>query len=690
MRTLRAYLLSAMLALAWAMPTAMVVPHVAYAQAASCVVSGGRIIIIGGKAICFPPASNACPVTVGTLTLAPVVKRSSGIAPLTVFFDATGSTDTATLAGANTVFQDVNFAWTFGDGSAVSGSGATWMFGSNPSHNSRNTATGGIAAHTYILPDGAGDTTYNIQVVAFDGTNTASCNLAVTAFDAAGSNGFPGTATTCVAATAAPVAGSGGCPTGAAVLETSSLTTATGTTILGAGRRVLLHCGDTFTGGTREIGANPATQSNGTPGTSTPIWSLGAYGGCQNTQSGRPIISQSEILVDWVALDGRISDLDLEGSGATPPVGTALSIGTNDSVQTTPATQITLYNLLSNGYNESYQDTECTQCALVQVVQTEMGTNQGTFWNLAENNCLNGSSAFNCGGTAAFTPNSYNAFLGNSFNGIGTPSSTGPETVRESGGSQWIIENSTFLNATTSTAVLKMHSGNTKGSDCQWIGYTSQFWYLSDNFFGGLAGGEIVENIAQNQVTDERIQFVVEERNLYSPSASGAQLLAGAMNETVRDNVFFNSAVTMGNRGFQGTSNNTVAQPCAGTGTTAAPVIALYPTGNEAYNNTCDGNGCVALGGGNGVTSAANNSFLQNTMTFSSSGVTNTGSGNTVSNNSPNTTNNPGFTNGSGSFSVISDFKPTANFTGATAVPNFFDALGVPWSPTWDLGAVHP
>ncbi len=69
--------------------------------------------------------------------------------------------------------------------------------------------------------------------------------------------------------------------------------------------------------------------------------------------------------------------------------------------------------------------------------------------------------------------------------------------------------------------------------------------------------------------------------------------------------------------------------------------------------------------------------------------VDNTGSGNTVSNNTVTVTNNPGFTNGSGNFSLITDFKPTANYTGGMDVPVSFDALGAAWSPTWDLGAVH-
>jgi hypothetical protein len=627
------------------------------------------------------PFIGACPVTSGPLTLNVTTPRSVGISPLLVFFDATGTTDTTVDANFST-FQDVSYSWNFGDGGA-SGTG-TWAFGSNPNVNSMNRATGGVAAHLYIT-SGA-DEPYTATVTAQDAAgNTAQCNIAVTAFDPVGSNGFPGTKTTCVAATTTPVAGSGDCPAGANVLETASLTTATATSRLGAGQQVLLHCGDTFTGSSATIGANPATTSGGTTGTSTPKWHLGAYGGCENTQTNRPILSGS-IVVDLAAVDGRITDLDSESVSG----GAAVNIDPDFLPPFIATTQITLYNLNSNGNAESYYCQVCTQSGMVAVVQEEMtGAVQGTFWNVGENNCTNGSNTF-AGCAGSFVDNNYNAILGSSFNGMGTSSTTGPETVRISGGSDWVIGSSTFLNATTSTAVLKMHSGNTKGSSCQWIGDTSKFWEISDDMFGGLAGGELVETIAQNNDTDERIQFVVVERSLFAPSSSSSQLLAGAMNETVRDNVFFNSGgATAGNREFQGTSNNVVGVPCSGTGVTAAPTIPLYPQFNEFFNNTCDGGGCIAFDD-NGVTSPANNSLIQNTMTFGSSAVANTGTGNTVSNNSPNTTNNPGFVNGSGTFSVISDFKPTANFSGAlNGVPVQFDALGVAWSPTWNLGAVH-
>jgi hypothetical protein len=208
-------------------------------------------------------SAPACSSTVGSLTLNANVTRTTGASPLLVFVDATSTTDTALTK--TTPFQDVTYTWNFGDAGA-SGTG-TWAYGSNPGRNSKNTATGAVAAHLYVVPDGSGDTAYTATVTATDGTNTASCKLAVTAYDPAGSNGFANTATTCVYNS---TPGSG-CPAGAGTLATSSFNTALGSAYMGNGKRVLFKCGDTFSGNYAGL---KATR-----------WSVGAYGSCQGTEA---------------------------------------------------------------------------------------------------------------------------------------------------------------------------------------------------------------------------------------------------------------------------------------------------------------------------------------------------------------------------------------------------------------------
>ncbi len=157
----------------------------------------------------------------GPLTLKAGAVRVSGISPLLVFFDATGTTDSSISGGAS-AFQDVHYAWNFGD-SGASGKG-TWMYGANPGKNSRNAATGGVAAHLYVTS--GTDMVYTATVTAYDGRNKASCHLGVTVYDPSGAKGFPGKQTTCVASSGKPTPGSGGCPIGARVLNTASFTEA--------------------------------------------------------------------------------------------------------------------------------------------------------------------------------------------------------------------------------------------------------------------------------------------------------------------------------------------------------------------------------------------------------------------------------------------------------------------------------
>ena len=276
-----------------------------------------------------PPTTASCTGTSGPLTLKASAVRAAGISPLLMFFDATGTTDSA-ITGNTTAFQDVAYTWNFGDANA-SGTG-TWKYGSNAGRNSKNSATGGVAAHLYVTP--GADTAYTVTVTANDGTHTTSCQLGVTAYDPAGANGFAGTKTACVSASGTPVAGSGGCPAGASVLKQSNAGSAL-SSLFASNKRVLFKCGDTFSG-SYTIAAGSST------------WSIGAYGGCENTQSGRPIFSStggntlslnsSNTTVG--PIDGRISDIDFEGGGSGL-VAVSTTSGFN-------VKQITLYNLYAN------------------------------------------------------------------------------------------------------------------------------------------------------------------------------------------------------------------------------------------------------------------------------------------------------------------------------------------------------
>ena len=318
-----------------------------------------------------PPTGLSCTGSSGSLTLKASAVRASGISPFLVFLDATGTTDSS-ISGNTTAFQDVSYTWNFGD-TGASGTG-TWAYGANPGHNSRNTATGGVAAHLYVTP--GVDTAYVVTVTAHNGSNTASCQLGVTAYDPAGANGFAGTKTACVSASGTPVAGSGGCPAGAAVVSSSSESAVINTSL--NDKQVLFKCGDTFSGGANLGGTK---------------FSIGAYGGCQGTQSNRPIMHGSLTIGirhrhGWASGGPGI----LRARAATRSPAASSSSGNLNG-------PMTLYNLMSNGNDTSYYWSQGTQWGLINSVMTGMGTKIGTYVNYAQNNCLNMSSAANCGGT---------------------------------------------------------------------------------------------------------------------------------------------------------------------------------------------------------------------------------------------------------------------------------------------------
>lgn len=621
--------------------------------------------------------SSACPVTVGTLTLRAQVNRSSGISPLLVWVDATATTDSATLGGVNNPFQDIAYTLNYGD-TGASGTGK-WIYGSNGtatggSGNSKNTATGAIGAHLYIVPDGQGDTTFTPTITAFDGTNTASCTVAVTAFDPTASNGFSAANTTCVNNS---TQGSG-CPAGATILNASSWVTAL-SSAFGSNKRVLFKCGDTFSAST--LASVSATKAR-----------IGAYGTCAGTQASRPIFNNTgavyAINISPTSSDVAVSDIDFQGNNTAHG-----AVSLNGGPTAGNPSQITLLNLNSNGNAQSVFWSQGTQMGAVQITQ-QNSTNSGIslYLNSNQNNCANGNTTFQCGqgGSAVYNNVTYQALMGSFINGPNTGAS-GSEVVRMGAGIKWVIENNTAENATTGTSLFKIHDGNSSGTLNPWLGQPNEYGELSDNLGTGQTAS-CFEVAPQNGIVDERLFNIITERNLCAMTltTAGGGSIGGyqsGQNLTYRDNVFWFATGA-------GTSYAQFATFAITRGGTTYP--AWQSTANEFYNNTCynpnphSGQSCISNSG----TGAATNSFFQNNMlyTVGASGfstIVTGGTGNTVTPNTTTSSNNPGFTNGSTTFLLLSDYKPTANFTGGTSVPNFYDALGIAWSPTWDLGAVH-
>jgi hypothetical protein len=283
----------------------------------------------------------------------------------------------------------------------------------------------------------------------------------------------------------------------------------------------------------------------------------------------------------------------------------------------------------------------------------------------------------------------YQALLGNSFDGNGGSGTQGEENIRFSACRLCVIENNVSENANTVGAVFKLQDSNSCSvGPTNFCGVYEEYIEISDNLFTGHSGGQSVEISPENGAYDERLRNIVIERNLFAPpSGINDALIISAQNVSLRDNVFYVAAGQSHPVGY-------IAQIGSRGNIPAWPTQYI-----EAYNNTCyvlstsASQSCINFSGRVPLSVAAVNSWAKNNLFYDTYGgsatVLDSGSGNTVSSNTATPTNNPDVTNGSGSFSLISDFRPTANYSGGTNVPVWYDALDALWA-TWDLGAVHP
>lgn len=146
--------------------------------------------------------------------------RTSGPAPLAVFFDATATTDTAVDP-----FRQLGYRFVFGDSSA-----GNW----STTGLSKNQQIGGpIAAHVFEQPG-----TYTVEVTAKDAngaTSVANVTINVQSPDSA----FSGTSTVCISRTS----DFAGCPAGAQHIANAGSWPG-----FQSGHRYLLHRGQDFSG----------------------------------------------------------------------------------------------------------------------------------------------------------------------------------------------------------------------------------------------------------------------------------------------------------------------------------------------------------------------------------------------------------------------------------------------------------
>jgi len=216
---------------------------------------------------------------------------SSGVAPLVVFFDASGSTAVVSARP----FHELSFAWDFDDPAA-----GTWA----TSGRNKNLALGPVAAHVFDTP---GSYTVQLRVSAPDGF-IGVAEVAVQVDDP--ELVFAGASTICVSQASDFTA----CPVGAQqVVGDFDVVSA----YLASGRRILLRRGETF--------SCDSTMVLNLPGPGL----IGAFGSGERPRIESDVAvfrlsGSSPQLEDW-----RIMDLELASTGSAQGI---FSEGTHQRV----------------------------------------------------------------------------------------------------------------------------------------------------------------------------------------------------------------------------------------------------------------------------------------------------------------------------------------------------------------------
>jgi hypothetical protein len=482
---------------------------------------------------------SGCSTTGDTsaITLSMLPARFNGVAPLTVFFDASATTDASVTTRP---FHDLEYRWNFGDTAGSPVSGTTWATGSRPGVSSRNTATGPVSAHVY---EAAG--TYIVAMSATDGTNSVanSCAQIVVQDPEVV---FAGTKTTCVATSTLPVAGVGGCPTGSAVATQSSFTTAISNYAL-TGKRVLFKTGDTFTAATEARISQTGPGLVGSYGsTARPI--IQSTGGTSQETMGFADTSNTT-WKDW-----RVMDLAFDGlnHGTTSSGVTGIGVTGNSG----GINQLTVLRVsLSNFYNaigfaadalnyDNMQNGHSHTLDQIAVVDSE--SHAGS---------ITSNTGYNAGTRIAF--------MGNSFDNGGNVA--GSHVLRFTYLNKAVISNNDLMRPGFTRHAIKLHattwtngvvSSSSLGSgviysshsdNASWSNYSAsingdgytKYVIISDNKFVAAAEPWAISMGPQTPDYDERVQDVILERNLHvMNSTSQVAQVVHASEITIRNNLF--------------------------------------------------------------------------------------------------------------------------------------------------------
>lgn len=568
------------------------------------------------------------------ITLSNVPSRFNGVAPLSVFFDASTTTATSTTRP----YHDLEYRWDFGDAAGSPVSGTTWATtGARAGVSSRNAATGPGAGHVFESPG-----TYTVNLTVTDGTNTVTNNCArIVVQDPEAV--FAGTNTICVSTSGTFT----DCPVGATNVTSSNFTSAINT-YTASNRRVLFRRGETFTGASSGIldvngpgiigaygtGTKPIVNGPGT----APVITLGTYG--------------SGLYTDW-----RIMDLNLNGQNNQ--AGENVGIGAVGQFN-----QVTILRVDVVGTSTGYAASHWT-----------LTSGQQSFdqWAIHDSTA---AGVPNCNWTGHYICNwriyvvgTRWSMQGNTLDNLGNPSTLyagGSHVIRTEMLQNSVISNNTLRGAGDFQVDIKLHAwawGGGAGGNATAGTYTEKV-IIADNKIEGGANTWYVSLGPQDEISDERVRDVILERNWFTAnSRTQVPMHINSSQTTIRNNIC----------NLSGAAYHTCVN-------VSRWGITPEPSDTQIYNNTFYSGAGTADFVGVEIATATNTIVRNNLVSAPSSAspviISGTGTGLVSSNNLLNNTPSDVFVSATPSATVSFGLKSLPNLardTGLSTVPVLSD-----------------
>lgn len=461
-----------------------------------------------------PPVVVGCATTgaTGVINLSNVPSRLTGVAPLSVFFDAAGTT----AVGKSNPFHDLEYRWSFGDIAGSPVSGTTWKYGARANSSSRNAAIGPLAAHVFEVPG-----TYTVNLSVTDGSNIVS-NDCVRVVVQDPDVVFSNSNTVCFSV----VGNFANCPSGATRVQTSNFALAVNT-YKGTNKRLLFRRGESFDA------LSPSWITANGPGV------IGAYG---TTTDPKPIVKRAvgagEVFLIASAStpsigDWRIMDLDINGQNVQDQYNKAI-----DAVG--EFHQLLVLRLNIRG---TWRGVVADNGALA------VGKPTLDQWAVVDST-LTGIPGCTYAGKAdcdwrAMLSGTRHVIQGNIMDNQDTG---GSHVIRSSYMSKGIIANNELARAGSSQHAIKLHAPNwTGGAGGNYV--ANMYSEMIDIYDNKIVGGINPWTISigpQNNVTDERVRNVIVERNWFvAGSGTKVNIDISASNSSVRNNIFTQGLATI-------------------------------------------------------------------------------------------------------------------------------------------------